>query len=259
LKFLAFDNTWHIIALVWGLLLIRVIVPRMPSLRSQRAGILEIVDSLLVAVLLVFLILRPFVVQAFYIPSGSMEHTLEINDRILVNKFLYFFREPQRGDIVVFVSPPNADPDQKDFIKRVIGLPGDRLSVHGGYLWRNGLKVVEPSYERDPATGLWTGAPGPGGYCIADPMYYDFPSAPEGTVAPNGDYDYQSSPLDPTRGFDFQITHGEYVVPPGYIFAMGDNRNESNDSHVWGPLPRQNVLGKAFCIFFPPERVRLLK
>lgn len=233
MKFLAFDNTWHIIALVWGLLLVRVAAPRLPQLRAQRGAILELVDSLLVAVLLVFLILRPFVVQAFYIPSGSMIPTLEINDRILVNKFIYFFREPQRGDIVVFVSPPNADTEQKDFIKRVIGLPGDRLAVRDGYLWRNGQKVIEPY--------------------VSEPMLYSFPGPPGAFQFPQGSYQYHS------RSFDFNVTNGEYVVPPGEIFVMGDNRNLSNDSHVWGPLPRQNVLGKAFCIFYPPARVRLLR
>ena len=86
-------------------------------------------------------------------------------------------------------------------------------------------------------------------------MYYDFPdpNGAVGPVSPRGDYMYQS------HSFDFQIAHGEYVVPQGYIFVMGDNRNASNDSHVWGPLPRQNLLGKAFCIFFPPQRVRLLR
>ncbi len=233
MKFLAFDNTWHIIALVWGLLLIRVAVPRLQQLRRQRGAILEIVDSLLVAVLLVFLILRPFVVQAFYIPSGSMIPTLEINDRILVNKFIYFFVPPHRGDIVVFVSPPQADLEQKDFIKRVVGLEGDRLAVRDGYLWRNGEKVVEPY--------------------LADPMLYTFPGPPDlGSVTNGGNFVYR------TRSFEFEITNGEYVVPPGHIFVMGDNRNLSNDGHVWGPLPRQNVLGKAFCIFFPPGRVRLL-
>jgi signal peptidase I len=232
-KFLAFDNTWHIIALVWGLLLVRVAVPRLQQLRSQRSAILEIVDSLLVAVLLVFLILRPFVVQAFYIPSGSMIPSLEINDRILVNKFIYFFREPQRGDIVVFVSPPNADTEQKDFIKRVIGLPGDRLAVHDGFLWRNGQKVVEPY--------------------IAEPMLYAFPGLAEEDSSSAGEHIYHS------RSYDFPVTDDEYVVPKGDIFVMGDNRNLSNDSHVWGPLPRQNVLGKAFCIFYPPQRVRLLR
>ncbi len=210
MKLLAFDNTWHIIALVWGLLLVRVAVPRLSALRSQRAAILEIVDSVLVAVLLVFLILRPFVVQAFYIPSGSMMPTLQINDRILVNKFIYFFREPQRGDIVVFVSPPNADSQQKDFIKRVVGLPGDRLAVHDGKLWLNGVPQDEPY--------------------IADPMLYRFPEHNE-----------------------------EFVVPKGQLFVIGDNRNLSNDSHKWGTLPRHNVLGKAFCIFYPPSRVRLLR
>jgi signal peptidase I len=219
LKYLAFDNTWYVIALIWALLMVRVIVPRVASLRPWRASTLEIVDSLLVAVLLVFLILRPFVVQAFYIPSGSMEPTLRgddagvpggINDRILVNKFIYFFREPQRGDIVVFVSPPNADPEQKDFIKRVVGLPGDHLMVHGGHLWRNGVPLSEPY--------------------IAAPLVYDWPD----------------------EGPDF-------VVQPGTIFVMGDNRNASNDSHVWGALPRQNLLGKAFCIFWPISRARLLR
>ncbi len=210
MKFLAFDNTWHVIALVWGLLLVRVAVPRLQRLRPRRGAILEIVDSLLVAVLLVFLILRPFVVQAFWIPSGSMEPTLQLNDRLLGNKFIYFFEEPKYGDIVVFVSPPQADPHRKDFIKRVVGLPGDRLSVWGGKLYRNG-EAVEEDY-------------------IAQPMFYRFP------------------------------THGdEYVVPAGHLFVMGDNRNSSNDSHKWGPLPRQNVLGKAFCIFWPPPRVRLLR
>lgn len=210
MKFLAFDNTWHIIALVWGLLLVRVAVPRLGRLRPRRGAILEIVDSLLVAVLLVFLILRPFVVQAFWIPSGSMERTLQVDDRILVNKFIYFFEEPQRGDVVVFVSPLQADQHQKDFIKRVVGLPGDRLAVHDGKLYRNG-QPVEEDY-------------------IAQPMIYRFP-----------------------------LYGGEYVVPEGQLFVMGDNRNLSNDSHKWGPLPRKNVLGKAFCIFWPPPRVRVLR
>ncbi|HEY3396818.1 MAG TPA: signal peptidase I [Armatimonadota bacterium] len=225
MKFLAFDNTWSIVALVWGLLLVRAVVPRVQQLRQQRGGILEIVDSLLVAVLLVFLILRPFVVQAFFIPSGSMIPSLEINDRILVNKFIYFLREPQRGDIVVFVSPRNADPDQKDFIKRVIGLPGDRLAVRNARLYRNGEPVDEPY--------------------IAEFMMYQFP--------PNLEEYYR----DPNQ---FKFPPGEeYTVPPGYLFVMGDNRNLSNDSHKWGPLPRENVLGKAFCIFWPVPRVRLLR
>ena len=210
MKFLAFDNTWYVVALIWGLLLIRVAVPRIGKLRPHRAAVLEITDSLLVAVLLVFLILRPFVVQAFFIPSGSMEETLQINDRILVNKFIYFLHPPRVGDVVVFVSPRAADPDQKDFIKRVTGLPGDRLAVHGGKLYRNGKPVDEPF--------------------LAQPMIYEWP-------------DFGS----------------DFTVPQGTIFVMGDNRNFSNDSHVWGALPRQNLLGQAFCIFWPASRVRLLR
>jgi len=95
------------------------------------------------AMAVVFLLIRPFVLQAFFIPSGSMRPTLLENDRILVNKFIYFFREPQRGDIVVFVSPPNADHEQKDFIKRVVAGPGDRIFVADDHLYRNGQPLID--------------------------------------------------------------------------------------------------------------------
>ena len=97
------------------------------------------------AALLAVQVLKQFVVQPFYIPAASMAPTLQINDRILVSKFTYFFRDPQRGDIIVFRAPPKADRDQKAFLKRVVGLPGDRLAVHDGKLWRNGEPLDEPS------------------------------------------------------------------------------------------------------------------
>ena len=101
---LAFDNPWEVIGLIGVIVVLRVIVPRLSALgRSTRATILEFVDSGLIAALLVFCLLRPFVIQAFFIPSGSMEPTLLVNDRILVNKFIYFFRDPSRAR-----SSPNA-------------------------------------------------------------------------------------------------------------------------------------------------------
>lgn len=206
----AFDNTWEVLGLLGGIVALRVAVPRVSVLRRQRGAILEFVDSGLVAVLLVFCILRPFVIQAFYIPSGSMLPTLQINDRILVNKFIYYFREPQFGDIVVFRAPPNVSSVKKDFIKRVVGVPGDRITVRGGYLYYNGQRQEEPY--------------------IKEPHFYDFPELRK-----------------------------EFVVPEGTVFVFGDNRNDSNDSHKWGALKRENVLGKAVCIFWPPQRIRLVR
>jgi signal peptidase I len=209
---LSFDNPWWVVAMIGLAVSLRVAGARVVALTRWRASLLEFVDSALIALLLVFCILRPFVIQAFFIPSGSMLETLQINDRILVNKFIYFLREPGHGDIVVFRAPHEASEDKKDFIKRVVGLPGDRLAVHDGKLWRNGQPVDEPY--------------------IKEPIFYTWPDE-----------------WNPTA---------EYVVPPNSLMVFGDNRNDSNDGHRWGPLPRDNVLGKAMVIFWPPQRIRLL-
>jgi len=149
---LAFQNPWHMLALLGGITALRAGISRMRFLERTRAATLEFVDSGLVAVLLVFFILRPFVVQAFYIPSGSMEPTLLPGDRILVSKYIYYLGEPQVGDIVVFEAPPQASHEEKDFIKRVVGVPGDVLEPRNGKLYRNG-KPVDISEGRFPITG----------------------------------------------------------------------------------------------------------
>lgn len=240
---LAFDNPWEVVGLVALVVLIRLVVANLTMLRDQRAAVLEFVDSALIAVLLVFCILRPFVVQAFYIPSGSMLDTLQINDRILVNKFVYFFEEPKDGDVVVFDAPEQAlmgDNQKKDFIKRVVGVPGDRISVHDHRLFRNGVPIDEP-YVKGIIDYQW----------------------PDSTV--------QGMILRPGEKPAPVLSNGEIIVPAGYLLVMGDNRNDSNDSHRWSSpdadgtwqsapfLPRENVLGKAFCIFFPPGRMRLIR
>ncbi len=120
---------------------------RRRSRRERRAvpkkggGIVEYLVILLVSFALVFGFVRPFVVEAFWIPSGSMIPTLQINDRVLVNKFIYRFTEPERGDIVVFQSVDSAD---QDLIKRVVGLPGDKIAVRDGRLFVNGQPQKEP-------------------------------------------------------------------------------------------------------------------
>src|SRR5262249_31287114 len=126
------------------LLVLRMALPRMRTLPRQWAdSTAEFVESALIAIVLVFLIIRPFIVQAFYIPSGSMRNTLQIEDRLLVNKFLYHFRRPERHDIVVFHAPPVASPDEKEFIKRLIGKPGDTVEVTPDTLMVDGRPAVE--------------------------------------------------------------------------------------------------------------------
>ncbi|MCE5238916.1 signal peptidase I [bacterium] len=216
--------------------------------RKHKPGIIELIDSALIALLLVFCILRPFVIQAFFIPSASMENTLLINDRILVNKFSYFFREPRHGDIIVFRAPPQADPGKKDFIKRVIGVPGDHISVHDGKLWRNGQPVNEP-YIRETPLYAW---PVVGRDQFATGVLADENDGRRWIVDDHG----------------LRVTVGEVIVPPRAILVMGDNRNDSNDSHAWTDpdtgasapfVPRENALGKAEVIFYPFPRIRLTR
>ena len=211
-----------------------------PPLSAQRPPhrLALLVVALCLAYLLVHfalpLALRAFVMHPYYVPSAAMKPTLQINDRIMTTPVHYRSAGPQLGDIVVFQSPSNADPEEKLNLKRVVGLPGDRLKVQAGHLWRNGQQVTEPF--------------------VAEPMFYTFPDPADaqGSVSAHGDYLYR------THFFSFPITHGEYVVPAGHVFVLGDNRNVSNDSHVWGPLPLPNLRGRAFSIFYPPARVRSL-
>jgi signal peptidase I len=171
---------------------------------KKGGGALEYLVILLVSFVLVFGFVRPFVMEAFWIPSGSMIPTLEIGDRVLVNKFIYRFTDPSRGDIIVFESVDNSN---EDLIKRVVGLPGDKIAVRGGKLFVNGEPQKEP---------------------------------------------YTNKKL-PDRSFYAQTT-----VPKNHVFVMGDNRANSADSRVFGPLPEKNIEGEAFLRFWPPDRIGLL-
>ncbi|MGB9826000.1 MAG: signal peptidase I [Desulfofundulus sp.] len=162
----------------------------------------EVLESVVVAVILAAVI-RLFILAPFYIPSGSMEPTLQVGDRIIVSKLAYRFGEPRRGDIVVFKYP--LDPS-RDFVKRLIGLPGETVALRNNHLYVNGHLVAENYLPRD--------------------IHFE----------------------------DF----GPVQVPPGYYLMLGDNRNNSDDSRVWGPLPRQNIIGKAVLIYWPLDRIGLL-
>lgn len=187
-------------------------------------------------VILAVLVLRSFVVEPFRIPSGSMMPTLLVGDFILVNKFTYGLRlpvvntriadlgQPARGDVVVFRFPK--DPSV-DYIKRVVGLPGDRIAYRGKTLYVNG-KAVEVALS-GPYTGAKSGLPMPGIHIYKEDL-----------VGVTHDILVE----DHKPMFDV-----EREVPQGHYFVMGDNRDNSNDSRFWGFVPEANLVGKAFMIW----------
>jgi len=171
----------------------------------------EWVEPILLAVILA-LIIRTFFFQAFKIPTGSMRPTLIENDRVLVNKFLYRFQPPQRGDVIVFKYPLDS---KRDFIKRLAGLPGETLEIKQGKLMINGKVLDDTSKMRKF-------------------YYYN-----------REDWDY--------GGEDREIK-----IPEDSYFALGDNSAQSSDSRNWGFVPKKDLIGKAFMIYWPPKRVRIL-
>lgn len=187
-------------------------------------------------VLAIVLVLRSFVVEPFQIPSGSMEPTLEVGDFILVNKYTYGLRlpvlgteiisvnEPRRGEVMVFF-PPH---DDRYFIKRVIGLPGDTVVYQEGQLFINGepveTEVIGP-VQIDTSIGTLPGV------LLEEHLGAD---------------PYRAQIVERRRR---QPSRTEWVVPPGHYFMMGDNRDNSADSRVWGPVPEENIVGRAFAIW----------
>lgn len=177
---------------------------------NPKSKLRENIEAIVIAVILA-LFIRTFVVQAFKIPTGSMEDTLLVGDHILVNKFIYgvkipFNRKtiisvesPQREDIIVFISPL----DGRDFIKRVIGIPGDVIEIKKKQVFINGEAFGIKEYEK---------------YENSDNRYRD--------------------------------NFGPVTVPQESLFVMGDNRDNSNDSRFWGFVPMQDVKGKAFLIYW---------
>ena len=209
--------------------------PQVTHAAREGTTLSEYMESLLVTVILA-LFGTSFVVQAFKIPSSSMERTLLIGDHLLVNKFIFGgtgawyekllpYRPLRRGDIIVFKYPYA---DHQHFVKRVIGLPGDHLKIVDQQVYINGKLLNEPYVEHDPAAGY-------------DPLNYAFP--------PVGNPLY-SSPVEPEWARDIKksVQGDEIVVPPGKYFAMGDNRDHSLDSRYWGFVPRKNILGSPLFI-----------
>ena len=175
------------------------------------------------------LLIQAFLIKPYRIPSESMEPTLDVNERVLVNRVNYHFSDPDRGDIIVFHPPkgaegnlcgvshpsdqvcprPTHDRASVNFIKRVVAVPGDVLTI------REGHAIVNGKVQKDD----FTEPCGPGADCT-----YDRP----------------------------------IKIPPHHFFMMGDNRGQSDDSRFWGPVPRSWIIGEAFATYWPPSRIGLL-
>lgn len=176
--------------------------------RGTKNGFLSWLLELVVLVAIAFglaVAIKTWVVQPFMIPSASMQPTLDVGDRILVNKFIFRVRPPGIGDVVVFLSP---DSTQIDYIKRVIAVAGQTVDVRDGVVYVDGKALAEP-YVADASRDRYTSR-------------------------------------QPTR------------VPPGQVWLMGDNRANSRDSRYFGPRPVSDLLGTAFVIYWPLDRLRTL-
>jgi signal peptidase I len=207
---------------------------------GDQTTISEYLESLLVTVILA-LFGTSFVVQAFKIPSASMEGTLLIGDHLLVNKFVFGgtgawyekflpYRQLERGDIIVFKYPYA---DHQHFVKRVIGLPGDHLKVVDGDVYINGKRLNEPYAVHDSSV-------------FSDPFNYTFPPARGQMMSPNAIPEWRPEIHKYVQG-------NEIVVPPGKFFAMGDNRDHSQDSRYWGFVDRDAIMGRPFLIYWSVE------
>jgi signal peptidase I len=160
-----------------------------------------------VPAIVLFLIIKTFFLESRYVPTPSMVPTIQIQDRFLLNKTAYWFKTPERYQIVIFKPPAQAGA-KDDFVKRIIGLPGETIKVHKGVVYINGKPLEEPYITPDRA---------------------------------------------PIMEFS------SYIIPDDHVFMMGDNRNNSQDSRFWGPLPIENIKGEAWWRFWPVNRMGIVK
>ena len=241
----------YIVLAAFVLTLVRMVL--IPSRSPLAKSVAELVESLIIAGVLVFMIIRPVFVQAFFIPSESMEPTLmghragagsvgtytdEVHDHIFVNKLIYRFRDPKPGDIIVFRAPGQADmgakeegrpPQENVLIKRLIAVGGQTIEVRPD--------------DTGHAHVYVDGKP-------VDESYIHF-------LQPMDDIGNMGNTFS-VEGAPFAV-HKPLVLKSDELFVMGDNRNHSNDSRYWGPLKRDRVIGKAMFIFWPLNRIRIIR
>lgn len=212
---------------------------------SSKEVFWENVKGLLVVVV-VFLLIRTFVIEAYRIPSGSMKDTLQIGDWLFVNKFIYGphvpftdynlpgVRKAQRGDVVVFISPYQADEAARGndplptLVKRLVGLGGDTLHMRNKVLYRNGEAVEEP-YVLD----------NPYGSDSYDPLFEW-----------QREYEITDSRFGEPRERPTHDNWGPLVIPDGYMYTMGDHRYDSKDSRYWGIVPLKNLRGRPMFVYY---------
>lgn len=287
-----------IVAVIAGATFLRLIFRKVdhPVVR----GFTDLCDTCAFVLALAFLIIRPFVAQAFYIPTESMVNTLLVNDRLVVDRISYRLGKPQRGDIIVFDAPPAATNGKKlDFIKRCVAVEGDTIEVQPpkvmagdreidaiamtGMDWHRLLREILTSQEGsvkflESGVSIDAGSP----MSVTD-FQQHLKSKLQDYVRTNG------SSLSVTMaqqlvdaGKDLKIIPGhtlingqvasepytredpDYVLPmltigKDEVFMLGDNRNFSHDSHMWGALETKRIVGKAQAIWFPINRVQLLR
>lgn len=213
-----------------------------------------------------------FFVQAFKIPSASMYNTLRIGDHLFVNKAAYGFRIPltqirfaefnkiKPGDIIVFSFPAETK-DQvncggyqygRDYVKRVVAMPGDKVEVKNGSLFINdkqeplhGYEIFEPVQRYEPVVAVREETSSVGDIPSVFPQEYQSL--------------WESRKLEHVLGLSLRDNFGPVVVPEGHYFGLGDNRDNSCDSRFWGPIPRQNIKGTAWFIHWPLNRIQLIK
>jgi signal peptidase I len=174
-----------------------------PADRKRRRRLRWVVEAVIIvaAAFVLALLIQQFIVKPYTIPSPSMEPTLGLGDRVLVDRLSYHFRSPKPGDIIVF-HPPKTE-SKEPFIKRVVAVAGDTVSVHDGRLWVNGVVQDEPYIKEYPILGEFS----------------------------------------------------EVTVDADCVWVMGDNRNDSSDSRVFGEVPQKNIVGVAFAIYWPPSHL----
>jgi signal peptidase I len=229
----------------------------------------ETSDALIYASIVVFMLVRPFGIQTFHIPTGSMLQTLYERDFIIANKMIYRYTDPKVGDIVVFHPPQRAFREgeaETDYIKRLVGAPGDVVEIRDMKLYRNGKAVDEPFlfyHSLDGGDGIMTpftplpkdqwhtllGSRDEKDFKLVEvdgmivPLLYKGALA-EAQLFP--DYGSLASTL-----LDLPAA----PIPPGYYMFMGDHRNGSSDSRYWGLVPRENIIGRSEYIMLPFNRI----
>lgn len=238
----------------------------------------ELFDALIYAAIFIFMVIRPFFFQTFQIPSGSLTPTCMVGDFIGLNKAIYRYTEPKRGDIVVFRPPVEAcNPDQidadgtvnTDFVKRLIGLPGDLIELKQGVVYVNGKRLWEPYKHYTQALnreqtqfkvldGAEEAAVPKASWKLVDYKGQLIPLNYNDTDANHFPSTYDVAPKyrieDPTEWPKVKALPAQ-KIPAGYFLFMGDNRNGSFDGRGWGLVPRASIIGRAEFIWLPLPRI----